>query len=160
MPFLSSQVYRLVVRASSPPLRTDVPVEIHVTDVNDNAPEFQDFRVVFNNFLNYFPTGPIGRVPAFDADVSDQVSFVYSSLSGLPCRADEFIRVCLLPRAVPSICLITVASERNLQTIFSGQGRNNKIVRHLHTRSFYFSGKKAVRTFRGDRFSRAVFVMA
>lgn len=37
--------YDVIVRAASPPLRSDVHVEIVVTDVNDNAPRLQDFQV-------------------------------------------------------------------------------------------------------------------
>ena len=32
-------------------------------------------QVIFNNFKDYFPIGPIGRVPAFDADVSDKLRY-------------------------------------------------------------------------------------
>lgn len=72
--------YDLVIRAASPPLRSDVHVEVIVTDVNDNAPILHDFHVMFNNFKDCFPTGPIGRIPAFDADVSDHLR--YRILSG------------------------------------------------------------------------------
>ncbi|XP_059482643.1 protocadherin-like wing polarity protein stan isoform X3 [Neocloeon triangulifer] len=72
--------YDLVIRAASPPLRNDVHVEVHVTDINDNAPQMKDFQVIFNNFRNCFPTGHIGKVPAFDADVTDKLS--YRILSG------------------------------------------------------------------------------
>lgn len=72
--------FELVVRAASPPLRNDVHVEILVTDVNDNAPILRDFQVIFNNFKDRFPSGVIGRVPAFDADVSDKL--FYKILSG------------------------------------------------------------------------------
>ncbi|KAJ8866708.1 hypothetical protein PR048_032569 [Dryococelus australis] len=72
--------YDLTIRAASPPLRSDVHVEILVTDVNDNAPVLKDFQVIFNNFRNCFPAGPVGRIPAFDADVSDQLQ--YRVLSG------------------------------------------------------------------------------
>lgn len=41
----SHKKYDLVVRAASPPLRTDAHVEILVTDVNDNAPLLHDFQV-------------------------------------------------------------------------------------------------------------------
>ncbi|KAK7006067.1 Cadherin EGF LAG seven-pass G-type receptor 2 [Halocaridina rubra] len=64
--------YQLNVRATSTPLRSDIPVTVHVVDVNDNAPVLSDFRVIFNNFKNHFPVGPIGRVPAVDADVTDK----------------------------------------------------------------------------------------
>lgn len=37
--------FELIVRAASPPLRSDVHVEILVTDVNDNAPKLKDFQV-------------------------------------------------------------------------------------------------------------------
>ena len=65
--------YQLTVRASSMTLQTDIPVIIHVVDTNDNAPVLKPFSVVFNNYKNHFPGGPIGRVPAVDADVNDQV---------------------------------------------------------------------------------------
>lgn len=72
--------FDLVVRAASPPLRSDVHVEVIVTDVNDNAPVLTDFHVMFNNFRDCFPTGTIGRIPAFDADISDHIK--YRILSG------------------------------------------------------------------------------
>jgi len=37
--------FDLGIRASSNPLRTDVHVEVLVTDVNDNAPRLKDFQV-------------------------------------------------------------------------------------------------------------------
>nr|CAD7434483.1 unnamed protein product [Timema monikensis] len=149
----SHKKYDLVVRAASPPLRSDTHVEILVTDVNDNAPVLKDFQmghaeseagddcdklkvrwgtgritdqvtgkldggtsalwkrtgwdityccirqnthehdklyehyciqfenvVIFNNFRDCFPAGAVGRIPAFDADVSDQLR--YRVLSG------------------------------------------------------------------------------
>lgn len=72
--------FDLIVRAASPPLRNDVHVEIIVTDVNDNAPVLKDFHILFNNFRDCFPTGPIGKIPAYDADVSDKLH--YKILSG------------------------------------------------------------------------------
>lgn len=72
--------FELVVRASSPPLHSDAPLTIYLTDVNDNAPRLSDFQVIFNNFKDYFPTGTFGQVPAFDADVSDKL--VYRIISG------------------------------------------------------------------------------
>lgn len=67
--------YELIIRASSPPLRNDVHVEILVTDVNDNAPILKDFQIIFNNFRDHFPSGVIGRIPAFDADVTDNLHY-------------------------------------------------------------------------------------
>ncbi|KAJ8731807.1 hypothetical protein PYW08_014537 [Mythimna loreyi] len=72
--------YELVIRAASPPLWNDVRVEILVTDVNDNAPEMKDFQIIFNNYKDCFPVGPFGRVPAYDADVTDKLQ--YRILSG------------------------------------------------------------------------------
>ncbi|KAK6640052.1 hypothetical protein RUM43_008329 [Polyplax serrata] len=72
--------FEMIVRAASPPLRNDVKVEIMVTDVNDNAPLLKDFQIVFNNFRGCFSNGVIGSIPAFDADVSDQLH--YRILSG------------------------------------------------------------------------------
>ncbi|XP_045493580.1 protocadherin-like wing polarity protein stan [Colias croceus] len=72
--------YELVIRAASPPLWNDVRIEIMVTDVNDNAPMMKDFQVIFNNYKDCFPVGPFGRVPAYDADVSDKLQ--YRILSG------------------------------------------------------------------------------
>jgi cadherin EGF LAG seven-pass G-type receptor 1 len=72
--------FELVIRASSPPLRNDVHVEILVTDTNDNQPMLKNFMVIFNNFRDHFPSGVIGRVPAYDADVNDNLT--YRILSG------------------------------------------------------------------------------
>ncbi|CAH2107056.1 unnamed protein product [Euphydryas editha] len=72
--------YELVIRAASPPLWNDVRVEILVTDVNDNAPMMKDFQIIFNNYKDCFPVGPFGRVPAYDADVTDKLQ--YRILSG------------------------------------------------------------------------------
>ncbi|KAK0088102.1 hypothetical protein PV325_013198 [Microctonus aethiopoides] len=72
--------FELFVRAASPPLRSDVLVQVMVTDVNDNAPVLKDFQIIFNNFKDFFPTAPIGKIPAVDADVTDKL--VYSILAG------------------------------------------------------------------------------
>ncbi|XP_046828165.1 protocadherin-like wing polarity protein stan isoform X1 [Vespa crabro] len=72
--------FELVVRAASPPLRSDALVQIMVTDVNDNAPVLKDFQIIFNNFKDFFPTTAIGKIPAVDADVTDKL--VYSILAG------------------------------------------------------------------------------
>lgn len=76
----SQKKFELSIRASSPPLRNDVHVEILVTDTNDNQPVMKDFQVIFNNFRDHFPSGIIGRIPAFDADVNDNLT--YRILSG------------------------------------------------------------------------------
>ncbi|XP_043190636.1 protocadherin-like wing polarity protein stan isoform X2 [Amphibalanus amphitrite] len=74
------KVFTLVILAQSPPLQSYVSVEINVQDVNDNAPTLSNFQVIFNNYLNHFPVGPIGRVPAVDLDATDQLT--YTVLSG------------------------------------------------------------------------------
>lgn len=71
--------YTLVIRASSLPLRNDVDVEVLVLDTNDNPPILNDFSIVFNNYKNHFPLTAIGKVPAFDADVADQLQFKFLS---------------------------------------------------------------------------------
>ncbi|XP_018019328.1 protocadherin-like wing polarity protein stan [Hyalella azteca] len=76
----SKKKYYLEVSATSDTLSSYVPVTVHVVDVNDNKPVLADFRIIFNNFKDHFPVGPIGRVPAVDADVTDQLS--YSVVSG------------------------------------------------------------------------------
>lgn len=75
----SKKKYVVIVRASSPPLRSDIEVEIWVTDVNDNAPRLRDFTIVFNHHKNHFPINPIGKVPAYDADVTDALRFRFLS---------------------------------------------------------------------------------
>ena len=76
----SQKKFEIVIRASSPPLRNDVHVEILVTDANDNSPILKNFQIIFNNFRDHFPSGVIGRIPAFDADVNDNLT--YRILSG------------------------------------------------------------------------------
>ncbi|XP_064633793.1 cadherin EGF LAG seven-pass G-type receptor 2-like isoform X2 [Lineus longissimus] len=71
--------YEIKLRATSAPLFSDVLVVIHVKDINDNPPELQNFKIIFNNFINHFPTGYIGRVPAHDPDVSDKLSYRFLS---------------------------------------------------------------------------------
>ncbi|XP_044577360.1 protocadherin-like wing polarity protein stan isoform X2 [Cotesia glomerata] len=72
--------YEIFVRAASPPLRSDVLVQIMITDINDNAPVLKDFQIIFNNFKDFFPTKSIGKIPAVDADVTDKL--YYNILSG------------------------------------------------------------------------------
>lgn len=69
------KAYHVVIRATSVFLRYEVEVDILVTDENDNKPQLDDFAIVFNNYKNNFPNGPIGRVPATDADVHDQLRY-------------------------------------------------------------------------------------
>ena len=70
-----ARVFQLLLRAESPPLRTDIPIVVKVQDQNDNSPQLNDFRIIFNNYENNFPTAPIGRIPAYDADAMDVLSY-------------------------------------------------------------------------------------
>ena len=72
-------LYEIIVRAGSKFLFFDATVYIHVVDVNDNIPELQDFTIIFNNFKNHFPTLPIGKVPAHDPDVNDELTYKFIS---------------------------------------------------------------------------------
>ena len=71
--------YEIIVRAGSKFLFFDAVVTIHVVDVNDNSPELEDFTIIFNNFKNHFPILPIGKVPAHDPDVNDQLTYRFIS---------------------------------------------------------------------------------
>ena len=71
--------YYIMVRARSDNLLSDASVIIQVVDMNDNQPQLRDFTVVFNNFLNHFPTGDIGRIPATDPDVNDELEYRFIS---------------------------------------------------------------------------------
>lgn len=75
--------YVLVVQATSAPLVSRATVHICLTDMNDNAPQLQDFEIIFNNYVtnksNSFPTGIIGKVPAHDPDVSDKLRYKFIS---------------------------------------------------------------------------------
>ncbi|CAG5120721.1 unnamed protein product, partial [Candidula unifasciata] len=74
--------YEITLRAASGTRISSAKVIIKVQDVNDNPPILEDFSIIFNNFGGMFPSGPIGRIPAFDPDVSDRDRLVYKILSG------------------------------------------------------------------------------
>lgn len=73
--------YVIVVQATSAPLVSRATVHIKLVDQNDNAPVLKNFQIIFNNYVteksNSFPTGVIGRIPAFDPDVSDQLHYKF-----------------------------------------------------------------------------------
>ena len=70
--------YELILKASSDFRFSTTRVIIKVQDVNDNKPTLQNFTIIYNNFEASFPIEPIGRVPAFDPDVSDRDLLRYS----------------------------------------------------------------------------------
>ncbi|XP_012927900.2 cadherin EGF LAG seven-pass G-type receptor 1 isoform X1 [Heterocephalus glaber] len=73
--------YVLVVQATSAPLVSRATVRIHLLDQNDNPPELPDFQILFNNYVtnksNSFPSGIIGRIPAHDPDLSDNLNYTF-----------------------------------------------------------------------------------
>ena len=71
--------YSIMVRARSFHLFSDTMVTIQVQDVNDNEPQLKDFTLIFNNYKNYFPTEEIGRIPAHDPDVADELKYDFVS---------------------------------------------------------------------------------
>uniref|UniRef100_A0A1A8GL00 Cadherin EGF LAG seven-pass G-type receptor 2 n=1 Tax=Nothobranchius korthausae TaxID=1143690 RepID=A0A1A8GL00_9TELE len=73
--------YVIVVQATSAPLVSRATVHIKLVDKNDNVPVLKNFQIIFNNYVtdksSSFPTGVIGRIPAFDPDVSDQLHYSF-----------------------------------------------------------------------------------
>ena len=74
--------YEVILRAASNTQFSTTKVFINVRDVNDNVPVLQDFSIIYNNYGGSFPREPIGRIPAFDPDVSDQELLTYRIVSG------------------------------------------------------------------------------
>lgn len=71
--------YRISIRARSFHLFSDATVKILVQDMNDNIPQLKDFVIVFNNYKDFFHSGHVGRIPAFDPDVSDKLQYRFIS---------------------------------------------------------------------------------
>uniref|UniRef100_A0A8C3TL74 Cadherin EGF LAG seven-pass G-type receptor 1 n=1 Tax=Chelydra serpentina TaxID=8475 RepID=A0A8C3TL74_CHESE len=73
--------YVIVVQATSAPLVSRATVHIRLLDQNDNPPVLQDFQILFNNYVtnksNSFPSGVIGKIPAYDPDVSDSLAYTF-----------------------------------------------------------------------------------
>uniref|UniRef100_A0A3Q2DJZ9 Cadherin EGF LAG seven-pass G-type receptor 2 n=1 Tax=Cyprinodon variegatus TaxID=28743 RepID=A0A3Q2DJZ9_CYPVA len=73
--------YVIVVQATSAPLVSRATIHIKLIDKNDNVPVLKNFQIIFNNYVtdksSSFPTGVIGRIPAHDPDVSDQLSYSF-----------------------------------------------------------------------------------
>ncbi|XP_008408015.1 cadherin EGF LAG seven-pass G-type receptor 2 isoform X5 [Poecilia reticulata] len=73
--------YIIVVQATSAPLVSRATVHIKLIDKNDNVPVLKNFQIIFNNYVtdksSSFPTGVIGRIPAHDPDVSDQLHYSF-----------------------------------------------------------------------------------
>ncbi|KAM7402101.1 hypothetical protein PAMP_017369 [Pampus punctatissimus] len=73
--------YVIVVQATSAPLVSRATVHLKLVDKNDNVPVLKNFQIIFNNYvtdkLSSFPTEVIGRIPAHDPDVSDQLHYSF-----------------------------------------------------------------------------------
>ncbi|XP_069489759.1 cadherin EGF LAG seven-pass G-type receptor 2 isoform X2 [Ambystoma mexicanum] len=76
--------YIIVVQATSAPLVSRATVHVRLKDQNDNSPVLSNFQIIFNNYISNrsgsFPDGVIGKIPAYDPDVSD--SLVYNFEQG------------------------------------------------------------------------------
>ncbi|CAN8002126.1 unnamed protein product, partial [Ixodes hexagonus] len=78
--------YVIVVRASSPPLRNDVEVEIWVTDVNDNAPMLKRFIFTFSWFTHIEPINRIKSSPLGSGTIISKLTFFLSRpMTGHSC---------------------------------------------------------------------------
>ncbi|KAK2503507.1 hypothetical protein MC885_018237, partial [Smutsia gigantea] len=75
------QEYVIVVQATSAPLVSRATVHICLVDQNDNSPVLNNFQILFNNYVSNrsdtFPSGAIGRIPAYDPDVSDNLFYSF-----------------------------------------------------------------------------------
>ena len=64
------------LRAYSVLLFTDVVVKIQIKDINDNAPILPNpFKIMFNNYKNNFLIDSFVRIPAYDLDASDNLTY-------------------------------------------------------------------------------------
>ncbi|XP_053157672.1 cadherin EGF LAG seven-pass G-type receptor 3 isoform X2 [Hemicordylus capensis] len=77
----SKAEYVIVVQATSAPLVSRATVHIKLIDQNDNSPVLKNFQILFNNYVsnksNTFPSGIIGKIPAYDPDVSDRLFYTF-----------------------------------------------------------------------------------
>ncbi|KAM5148803.1 cadherin EGF LAG seven-pass G-type receptor 3 [Mantella aurantiaca] len=73
--------YVIVVQATSAPLVSRATVHIKLIDQNDNTPVLKNFQILFNNYIsnnsNTFPSGVIGKIPAYDPDVTDKLFYTF-----------------------------------------------------------------------------------
>ncbi|XP_069792757.1 cadherin EGF LAG seven-pass G-type receptor 3-like isoform X1 [Narcine bancroftii] len=73
--------YVIVVQATSAPLVSRATVHLRLIDQNDNSPVLKNFQIIFNNYIsnksNTFPSGVIGKIPAYDPDVSDRLFYTF-----------------------------------------------------------------------------------
>ncbi|XP_013421944.1 cadherin EGF LAG seven-pass G-type receptor 2-like isoform X1 [Lingula anatina] len=75
----SKKSYEVKVRANSGTLLSEATIIIRVLDVNDNEPQLEHFKIIFNNYKNHFPTGYIAKVPAYDPDETAELTYRFTS---------------------------------------------------------------------------------
>ena len=73
--------YILKVRATSSPYFVEAIVNITLIDVNDNKPVLENFFMVINVMDDNFPKQPKFKIPAYDPDVSDHLSYRIESVT-------------------------------------------------------------------------------
>ncbi|NXI34695.1 CELR2 protein, partial [Galbula dea] len=92
----SKAEYVMVVQATSAPLVSRATVHVRLRDTNDNSPQLKNFEILFNNYITNrsgsFPGGVIGRIPAYDPDVSDSLTYAFE-------QGNELNLVLLDPRS-------------------------------------------------------------
>ena len=69
------------MQATSAPLVSRATVHVRLVDQNDTSPVLNNFQILFNNYVSNrsdtFPSGIIGRIPAYDPDVSDHLFYSF-----------------------------------------------------------------------------------
>ena len=73
--------YILKVRATSSPFFVETIFNVTLKDVNDNSPVFQDFFAVINVRDESSTMPPKFKIPAYDPDVSDCLTYEISQIS-------------------------------------------------------------------------------
>lgn len=73
--------YILKVRATLSPYFVETIVNITLKDVNDNSPVLQDFFMVINVQDDSSTTQPKFKIPAYDPDVSDRLTYEIVEIS-------------------------------------------------------------------------------
>jgi len=72
----SRNTFDISLRAYSANLHTDCLIRVFLKDLNDNSPSVpKTFKVVFNNYKNYFLTEKFAFVPVQDPDASSNLTF-------------------------------------------------------------------------------------
>lgn len=79
----TSNIYSINLRAYSGSLFTDCILNIIITDINDNSPILENpFKIIFNNFQGFFTLDNYPRIPAYDPDSNDTLTYELVDLIG------------------------------------------------------------------------------